>query len=221
MFYIGTNHAIYCGPKNRWLSIVVSFQDILTGSPSSWSWTFGDGSSSTHEDPVNTCLKAWSYSVILKISNVASANTIARSKYITVPICLIPTPTVPPTPMLTPPYSIPVIIIEQNVTLLTQGANTTASYSPFAVTNDGGQTLPYTVAEQVPWLLNLMSWPSGGDYPRRRSWVWVSEFLNGESIKSSRYFEPKSMSNTFRTIQSCQLSLCRKTFIISEWGWIA
>jgi hypothetical protein len=47
---------------------------------------------------------------------------------------------------------------------------------------------------------NPLNWPSGEDYHKRLSWALASEFLVGELMKRSRYFKPRSMRNTFKTV---------------------
>jgi VWFA-related protein len=60
----------------------VQFSDASTGSPSSWSWSFGDGGSSTLENPTHTFRSAGSYTVSLTASNSSGSNT--RSRVLTV-----------------------------------------------------------------------------------------------------------------------------------------
>ncbi len=61
----------------------VLFSDRSTGgSPASWAWSFGDGTSSTEQNPVHTYSKAGRYTVRLTARNAAGSNTITRSNYI-------------------------------------------------------------------------------------------------------------------------------------------
>jgi PKD repeat protein len=48
---------------------VVNFVDTSTGSPTSWAWTFGDGGTSTLQNPAHTYAGAGSYVVSLTVSN--------------------------------------------------------------------------------------------------------------------------------------------------------
>ena len=82
----------------------VQFTDKSTNSPTSWAWTFGDGSTSTEKNPVHTYVKSGMYSVKLKVSNPAGSNGLSRSGYIVVSSGPLPTPTptTSPTPTPTP-----------------------------------------------------------------------------------------------------------------------
>src|SRR5204863_4005556 len=60
----------------------VNFVDRSTGNPTSWSWVFGDGGSSTQQNPVHTYAAAGGYTVSLTARN-AAGETIA-SKVVTI-----------------------------------------------------------------------------------------------------------------------------------------
>jgi len=64
--------------------LVVAFEDTSTSSPTSWKWTFGDGSISYAENPTHTYSSAGDYTVSLMVSNDAGSDTVTRSLYITV-----------------------------------------------------------------------------------------------------------------------------------------
>ena len=64
--------------------LLVQFTDKSINSPTSWSWTFGDGSTSNEQNPPHTYLKAGLYSVKLKVSNPSGANGLSKSGYIVV-----------------------------------------------------------------------------------------------------------------------------------------
>ena len=66
------------------LPLNVSFKDQSSGSPMTWLWAFGDGSTSTLQNPVHTYLKSGAYSVKLKVSNPSGTNALSRSYYIIV-----------------------------------------------------------------------------------------------------------------------------------------
>ncbi|MEA2414997.1 MAG: hypothetical protein QOI58_1654 [Thermoanaerobaculia bacterium] len=60
----------------------VNFVDHSTGNPTSWSWTFGDGGSSTEQNPIHTYAAAGPYTVSLTAKNAAGENT--TSKVVTI-----------------------------------------------------------------------------------------------------------------------------------------
>jgi YVTN family beta-propeller protein len=62
----------------------VGFTDKSTGSPTSWKWTFGDGTNSTSKNPIHKYSKAGNYTVSLTVSNAAGSNTFTKSNYIKV-----------------------------------------------------------------------------------------------------------------------------------------
>ena len=64
--------------------LTVRFTDQSTGSPTSWKWTFGDGNTSTDQNPVHTYNKTGLYSVTLIASNVNGSNALTQSSYIAV-----------------------------------------------------------------------------------------------------------------------------------------
>ncbi|MEI6294075.1 MAG: PKD domain-containing protein [Methanomicrobiales archaeon] len=71
-------------PKAGTLPLEVAFQDFSTGIPTSWLWTFGDGSTSSEQNPIHTYVKAGMYSVKLKVSNSEGTSGLSRSGYIVV-----------------------------------------------------------------------------------------------------------------------------------------
>jgi PKD repeat protein len=64
--------------------LTVKFTDKSTRSPTSWSWNFGDKSTSTAKNAVHKYTKAGKYTVSLTVKNAAGSNTAKKTKYITV-----------------------------------------------------------------------------------------------------------------------------------------
>jgi PKD repeat protein len=62
----------------------VDFTDQSNGIVTSWSWTFGDGGTSTAENPSHTYTSAGNYTVSLTVSNAGGSDTLTRTNYITV-----------------------------------------------------------------------------------------------------------------------------------------
>lgn len=57
----------------------IDFSDTSTGGPTSWSWDFGDGSSSTQQHPSRTYAAAGDYTVSLTVSNASGSDTRTRT----------------------------------------------------------------------------------------------------------------------------------------------
>jgi len=64
--------------------LAVQFTDLSTGSPNSWSWSFGDGGTSTVQNPSHTYNTSGTYSVSLTAANANGSNTMVRNGYVTV-----------------------------------------------------------------------------------------------------------------------------------------
>ncbi|WP_300037198.1 PKD domain-containing protein [Methanospirillum sp.] len=57
----------------------VRFYDTSYGNPESWNWDFGDGNSSSEQNPVHTYLIPGSYDVALKIGNGYNYETVYKT----------------------------------------------------------------------------------------------------------------------------------------------
>ena len=64
--------------------LTVQFNDTSTGSPTSWNWIFGDGGTSTLQNPVHTYTSTGTYTVALTATNAAGSDTKTVANYITV-----------------------------------------------------------------------------------------------------------------------------------------
>lgn len=69
-------------PRQGLAPITVQFTDTSTGSPTSWLWNFGDGSTSTDQNPSHTFTSANTYDITLKVTNSGGSNSITKNKYI-------------------------------------------------------------------------------------------------------------------------------------------
>jgi PKD repeat protein len=71
-------------PTSGTAPLAVQFTDSSTLSPTSWSWTFGDGGTSTAQNPSHTYSAVGVYTVGLTVSNAGGSNSTSKTDYITV-----------------------------------------------------------------------------------------------------------------------------------------
>ena len=64
--------------------LTVQFTDNSTASPTSWNWSFGDGTFSDTQNPSHIFHTAGIYTVTLTATNAAGSNTVTKTGYITV-----------------------------------------------------------------------------------------------------------------------------------------
>jgi PKD repeat protein len=64
--------------------LTVQFADSSTNTPTSWAWSFGDGGTSTEQNPSHIYTTAGSYTVTLTATNTAGSDTVSEAAYITV-----------------------------------------------------------------------------------------------------------------------------------------
>lgn len=85
-------------PTSGVAPLTTTFTDTSTGSPTSWSWVFGDGTSSTEQNPQHVYQAAGSYTVTLTVANAGGSNTVQQVGAVTVDA---PPPPPPPPPQPT------------------------------------------------------------------------------------------------------------------------
>ncbi len=71
-------------PTSGAMPLTVAFTDLSTNGPTGWAWTFGDGGTSTLQNPSHTYALNGTYTVALTASNGTGPNTLTRVAYITV-----------------------------------------------------------------------------------------------------------------------------------------
>ncbi len=71
-------------PTSGKAPLAVSFTDKSTNSPTSWAWDFGDGSTSSQQNPSHTYQNAGKYAVKLTATNQYGSNTMTKTDYIDV-----------------------------------------------------------------------------------------------------------------------------------------
>jgi len=70
-------------PTSGCAPLPVNFTDNSTGDPTSWSWTFGDGGTSTEQNPSYTYENPGIYTVSLTVSNACGSDDDTKDNYIT------------------------------------------------------------------------------------------------------------------------------------------
>ena len=63
---------------------IVNFTDLSTPNINSWLWDFGDGNTSTQQNPSHTYTSAGNFSVSLTVNNTVGSNSTTKTNYITI-----------------------------------------------------------------------------------------------------------------------------------------
>jgi PKD repeat protein len=63
--------------------LIVKFTDTSVGA-TSWLWNFGDGTTSTSQDPLHSFADAWSYNVTLTVTTPGGVSTLDKYNYINI-----------------------------------------------------------------------------------------------------------------------------------------
>ena len=71
-------------PTTTFRLLSVAFTDLSTESPTSWSWDFGDGGTSTVQNPTHQYMTAGTYTVSLTATNAYGSDTETKTNYITI-----------------------------------------------------------------------------------------------------------------------------------------
>ncbi len=66
-------------------ALAVTFTDQTTGSPTSWTWTFGDGNTSTLQNPTNIYSAPGTFTVCLTATNSCTTSTTCKTVIVTCP----------------------------------------------------------------------------------------------------------------------------------------
>lgn len=64
----------------------VSFMDNSTGSPASWFWDFGDGATSTAQNPAHVYNESGGYIITLTVKNKIGSDTVSKHGYVIVAV---------------------------------------------------------------------------------------------------------------------------------------
>ncbi|WP_282578105.1 RCC1 domain-containing protein [Geomonas paludis] len=71
-------------PVSGYSALSVTFRDLSTGLPSSWRWDFGDGFTSTEQNPTHIYTSPGTYTVSLTVSSVGGTSSTSKSNFISV-----------------------------------------------------------------------------------------------------------------------------------------
>ncbi len=123
----GAEAAFFGAPRTGRAPLTVTFMDTSTGSPASWDWDFGDGETSTLQNPSHTYNGPGAYKVTLIVTGGGSSDELALPNYITV---------IPPTSPVTTQTTAPVSATGTTLAPATQGVLSTGS--PTAAPSGGG-----------------------------------------------------------------------------------
>ncbi|AKJ39217.1 PKD domain-containing protein [Methanosarcina barkeri] len=81
--------AFSASPTSGKAPMKVQFTDKSTGTPTKWKWDFGDGTTSTKQNPTHKYSKVGVYTVKLTVTNSAGSNTVTKAdsiKVVTKPV---------------------------------------------------------------------------------------------------------------------------------------
>jgi PKD repeat protein len=92
--------------------LTVTFNDTSSNTPTSWLWTFDDGSNATVQNPVHTYSSAGNYTVSLNVTNDDGTNSVTKPDYIKVS-------NLPPTTLTTSPTTTVTTAVTTTVTTTT------------------------------------------------------------------------------------------------------
>jgi PKD repeat protein len=86
-------------PTSGTAPLNVAFTDISTNSPTSWTWNFGDGGTSSVQSPTHTYTTAGTYTIMLTATNAGGSDSETKTGYVTVStgVVTLPDQTLPPT----------------------------------------------------------------------------------------------------------------------------
>ncbi|MFH0966827.1 MAG: lectin like domain-containing protein, partial [Methanobacteriota archaeon] len=79
---VGPKASFYADPLSGVPPLVVQFTDSSTGGPQRWLWQFGDGSSSTDQNPIHTYTQEGIYNVSLTVERQSGESKVVKEGYI-------------------------------------------------------------------------------------------------------------------------------------------
>jgi len=73
-------------PTSGAAPLTVQFTDLSSGSPTTWSWDFGDGTGSTSQNPTHQYTAAGDFTVTLTATNAYGSGTVVKTNYVHVSV---------------------------------------------------------------------------------------------------------------------------------------
>ncbi len=81
----GTPVAAFSGnPLSGTIPLTVNFTDLSSGGPTVWAWDFGDGGTSTEQNPAHVYDQPGTYTVRLDVTGEGGSDELTRTDYVTV-----------------------------------------------------------------------------------------------------------------------------------------
>jgi len=155
-FKVESNNALQAGfsgiPTSGGAPLSVQFTDISIGYPTTWAWDFGDGYTSTEQNPLHVYENAGTYAVTLTVTGATGTSSITKNNYVTVTTGPTPTGTVTTTPTA-PPVSTINLNTGWNFISTPKALADSAKTAGvvFAGVNTGGRSIYYYNAETMSW----------------------------------------------------------------------
>ncbi len=190
----------------------VQFTDMSAGSPTAWSWSFGDGYTSAEQSPVHTYSSEGSYQVNLTVSNEVGTDTREKEGYITV------TSTLPKPPLVnfigdnrTGPAPLTVHFTDQSTNTPTTWA---WDFENDGIIDSTEQNPTHTYTTAGTYQVNLTASNAGGSANRLKgNYIQVTSEGNSNPVVD---FSADSRDGTAPfTVQFTDLSVTAPT----AWAW--
>jgi len=80
----GPKAEFYAMKTSAQINELIQFYDLSENDPIKWAWDFGDGETSSEQNPLHSYSSAGRYNVKLTVSNVYGSSTESKSEYIKV-----------------------------------------------------------------------------------------------------------------------------------------
>jgi len=71
-------------PTSDYVPATIAFTDLSTGNPISWNWDFGDGATSTEQNPTHIYTQPGLYDVTMTVWNAYSMGLVSKTNYINI-----------------------------------------------------------------------------------------------------------------------------------------